>query len=132
MRIGVVLEDASGMKGNVCAHFGKCTHFLILTMATDNQTIQNTTVIPNTVLHGSGGCQVVDAILKQQITHVIAGGMGMSAQEKFISCGVKIFGFQGNVKDGISSLLKNSLKGIEPCKEHGSGNHNCHHDGGVA
>ena len=131
MRIGVVLEDASGLKGNVCAHFGKCTNFLIIDIAADNQTIQKTTDIPNTVQHGSGGCQVMAEILKYQITHVIAGGMGMSAQQKFASCGVKIFGFQGNVQDGIDALLKNSLGGIEPCKEHGFGNHNCHHEGEV-
>ena len=129
MRIGVVLEDDSGMSGNVCAHFGQCKNFFIVDIAPDNQTIQKTAVVPNSVVHGGGGCQAVDEILKHKITHVIAGGMGMGAQQKFAAHGVPIFGFQGNVKDGIEALLKNSLGGIEPCKEHGDheGGHTCHH-----
>jgi len=129
MRIGVVLKDGKGMEGNVCAHFGMCRTFLIIDIEADNQTIQKTTIVPNTVQHGSGGCQVVDAILEHQITHVIAGGMGMSAQQKFMKRGVKIFGFQGIAKDGIDALLTNSLGGIEPCKEHGAVGHECHHEG---
>ena len=127
MKIGVVLEDDSGMKGNVCAHFGQCQNFFIVDIAQDNQTIQKTAVVPNAVQHGGGGCQAVDEILKYGITHVIAGGMGMGAQQKFAARGVKIFGFQGKVKDGIDALLKNALGGIEPCKEHGTSGHDCHH-----
>ena len=129
MRIGVVLEDDSGMKGNVCAHFGQCQNFLIVDVAPDNQTILESMIAPNSVQHGGGGCQAVGELLKHNITHVIAGGMGMGAQQKFAARGVKIFGFQGNVKDAIEALLKNSLGGIEPCKEHGDHGqgHDCHH-----
>ena len=127
MKIGVVLEDAKGMEGNVCAHFGQCQNFFIVDVADNQQTILSTKIEPNTVQHGGGGCVAVDEILKYGITHVIAGGMGMGAQQKFASRGVKIFGFQGKVKDGIEALLKNALGGIAPCRDHGTSGNDCHH-----
>lgn len=127
MKIGVVLDDQEGMDGNVCAHFGQCQNFLILDVAKDGQTIHKTQIVPNEAKHGGGGCLAVDEILKYQITHIIAGGMGAGAQQKFAMQGVKIFGYQGKVKDAISALLNNHLGGIEPCKEHGSTNHECRH-----
>ena len=117
MRIGVTLENSEGMDGNVCMHFGQCTNFLIVDVKNDK--VASTKVVPNTAIHGGGGCQAVDEILKHKITHVIAGGMGMGAQQKFAMAGVKIFGYSGKVKDGIDRLLLNKLEGIDACKEHG-------------
>lgn len=129
MRVGIVLADDRGMVGNVCAHFGQCKNFLIIDVAKDNRTIQKTMSIPNTIQHGSGGCLVVDEILKHQITHVIVGGIGLSAKQKFIASGVKIFGFQGIAQNGFDLLLKDSLGDIKPCKEGGAGSRNCHEQG---
>lgn len=126
MKIGVVLEDNQGLEGNVCAHFGQCKNFLIVDIAKDSSTIEKTQIVPNTIAHGSGGCGAVDEILKYNITHVIAGGMGGGAQQKFAQKGVLIFGYQGNVKEGIEALLKNNLKGIAPCQEHSDHGHQCH------
>lgn len=120
MRIGVTLDSARGMEGNVCMHFGQCSHFLIVDV--ENGKIAVTKVVPNTAQHGGGGCVAVDEILKYKVTHVIAGGMGMGAQQKFAAAAVKIFGYTGKVKEGLEMLLKNSLGGIEACREHGE----CH------
>jgi predicted Fe-Mo cluster-binding NifX family protein len=119
MKVGVVLEDAQGLAGGVCAHFGQCVNFLIVEVDEKNKNILDARVVPNTVPHGGGGCVAVDEILKYGITHVIAGGMGMGAQQKFAAAGVRVFGWSGRVQDAIDALLKNALGGLDACKDHG-------------
>jgi predicted Fe-Mo cluster-binding NifX family protein len=121
MKIGVVLGGPEGLEGEVSHHFGQCSHFLIADVKDGR--VAKTVVVPNGVQHGGGGCQAVGEILKHGVTHVIAGGMGMGAQQKFAHAGVSVFGFSGKAKDGIARLLEQSLGGIDPCKEHGG---DCH------
>ncbi len=113
MKIGVTLQNSSGLDGAVCPHFGQCSHFLIAEI--DNGKISGTKVVSNTAQHGGGGCTAVDEILKYGVTHVISGGMGMGAQQKFKQNGISIFGYNGKVSDAIDSLLKNALGGIDAC-----------------
>jgi predicted Fe-Mo cluster-binding NifX family protein len=127
MRVGVVLEDESGIESNVCAHFGQCRYFFLADVDKDKKQLVNTRVVPNASVHGGGGCVAVDEILKYGITHVIAGGMGMGAQQKFANAGVQVFGYSGKVKDALDELMRNALGGLESCKEHGDGHSgSCH------
>ncbi len=119
MRVGIVLEDESGLEGNVCAHFGQCKFFFLADIDKDKKRIVTTSIVPNTVSHGGGGCVAVDEILKHKVTHVIAGGMGMGAQQKFANAGVEIFGYSGKVKDALNDFMNSSLGGLDACKEHG-------------
>lgn len=119
MKVGIVLEDDSGVHGNVCAHFGQCKFFLLVDIDKDKKRITATRIVPNTVSHGSGGCVAVDEILKYKITHVIAGGMGMGAQAKFAQAGVQVFGYSGNVQKALDDFMNNALGGIDACREHG-------------
>lgn len=121
MRIGIVLEDEKGLKGDVCAHFGQCKYFFLADLDKDGKKIAKTQIVPNTVSHGGGGCVAVDEILKHKVTHVIAGGMGMGAQQKFAMAGVQVFGYSGNVQKALDDFMNNTLGGLEACKEHGSG-----------
>jgi len=120
MRVGVVLESENGIHGNVCAHFGQCKYFFLAEINEDMKKIVNTRIVPNTAVHGGGGCVAVDEILRYGITHVIAGGMGMGAQEKFREAGVKVFGYSGKVKDALDDFLNNALGGLDACREHGN------------
>ncbi|MFC1589873.1 NifB/NifX family molybdenum-iron cluster-binding protein [Candidatus Omnitrophota bacterium] len=120
MRLGITLEDERGLDGNVSLHFGQCRYFLIVDI--EENKITNAKVVPNTAQHGGGGCVAVDEILKHNITHVISGGMGMGAQQKFARAGVKISGYSGKVKDAIDGFISNSLDGLGACREHGE----CH------
>jgi predicted Fe-Mo cluster-binding NifX family protein len=124
MIVGVVLEDEKGFQGNVSAHFGQCKYFLIVEVDKDKK-VAGSRVVPNTASHGGGGCVAVDEILKHNVTHVIAGGMGMGAQQKFADAGVKVFGYSGKVKDAFDDLLKNALGGLGACHEHDQ-NGGCH------
>jgi len=122
MKIGVVLEDENGMHGNVCAHFGQCKYFFLVDIDKDKKKVAGTSIVPNTAQHGGGGCVAVDEILKYKVTHVIAGGMGAGAQQKFAQAGVQIFGYSGKVKEAIDDFMNNTLSGLDACREHGD----CH------
>jgi predicted Fe-Mo cluster-binding NifX family protein len=124
MKIGVTLNDEQGLKSEVCAHFGQCSHFLIV--ETDGKVVTGSQVVPNNAQHGGGGCQAVGEILKYGITHVIAGGMGMGAQNKFAAANVQILGYSGKAEAAVQELLGSKLGGIEPCKDHGHDG-NCSH-----
>jgi len=125
MRVGVVLEDESGVLGNVCAHFGQCKFFLLADIDKDKKKITSTRIVPNTAVHGGGGCVAVDEILKYKVTHVIAGGMGMGAQQKFAQARVQVFGYSGNVQKALDDLMNNTLGGLDACKDHGHSG-SCH------
>jgi predicted Fe-Mo cluster-binding NifX family protein len=118
MRVGVVLEDENGVNGNVCAHFGQCKFFLLADIDKENKKVIGSRIVPNTAVHGGGGCVAVDEILQYKITHVIAGGMGMGAQQKFAQAGVKVFGYSGKAKDAIDDFLTNKIGGLSACKGH--------------
>jgi len=117
MKVGVTLENDKGMDGDVCAHFGQCTYFLIADIDEKKKKIAKTQIVPNTAVHGGGGCVAVDEILKYKITHVISGGMGMGAQQKFSAAKVKVFGYSGMVKTALEDFMNNALGGLDPCKD---------------
>ena len=117
MRLGITLEDDNGIHGNVSMHFGQCRYFFLADIK-DNR-IGRTRIVPNNAQHGGGGCKAVDEILEYNITHVIAGGMGMGAQNKFAQAGVQVFAYSGKVQDAIDNFLKNSLGSLDACQEHG-------------
>ena len=75
MKVGITLEDERGLASKVSDYFGQCKYSLIANI--ENNEMKNVRVAPNTAEHGGGGCVSVDEILKYEITHVIAGGMGM-------------------------------------------------------
>jgi predicted Fe-Mo cluster-binding NifX family protein len=125
MKIGITLNDAGGLKSEVCAHFGQCSHFLIV--ETDGKKITSSKVVPNGAQHGGGGCQAVGEILKHGVTHVIAGGMGIGAQNKFAAANVPIFGCSGTAENAVKALLESSLGGIDPCAGHDHGEGGCGH-----
>ncbi len=120
MKLGITLEDEKGLDSNVSLHFGQCKYFLIANI--EGNKIIDTKVVPNTAQHGGGGCVAVDEILKYDVSYVIAGGMGMGAQQKFTQAGVKVSGYQGKAKDAIAVFFDDSLGGLGSCKEHGE----CH------
>jgi predicted Fe-Mo cluster-binding NifX family protein len=117
IRIGITLNDDKGLESHVSEHFGQCLFFGIVEL--DGKAIKNSRIVPNRAQHGGGGCRAVDEMLQYKINCVIAGGMGMGAQEKFAAAGVKIYGYSGKAKDALNDFLTNSLAGLDACREHG-------------
>jgi len=119
MKIGITLEDQQGLESQVSQHFGQCQYFLITDV--EGSEIKNVKVFANTAQHGGGGCRAVDEILQYGVNHIIAGGMGMNAQYKLSQAGVEVHGYSGKAGEAIQDLLKNKLKGLDACREHGHG-----------
>jgi len=119
MRVGIVLEDERGLDGNVSAHFGQCPYFLLADIDEKDKKVIETSVVPNTATHGGGGCIAVDEILSHKIAAVIAGGMGMGAQEKFAQAGVSVYGYSGRAKDALNDFMHEALGGLGACRDHG-------------
>jgi len=119
MRVGIVLEDDTGVHGHVCEHFGQSKYFFLLDVDKDSKRIIGSRTVSNPVAHGGGGCGAVDEILKYRITHLIAGGMGMGAQQKFADAGVEVFGYSGSVKKAIDDFLNNEIGSLDACRLHG-------------
>jgi predicted Fe-Mo cluster-binding NifX family protein len=115
MRLAITTENDL-----VSAHFGQCSHFTIVDI--EDTKVKNKKIITNTAEHGGGGCVAVDEILKHNITHVISGGMGMGAQQKFAAAGVAIYGYTGKIDDAIHDFLNNQIGSLQSCKNHGD----CH------
>ncbi len=125
MRVGVVLEENTGVHGDVCAHFGQCKYFFLADIDPRQKKIVGTRTVRNNAVHGGGGCVAVDEILRYNVTHVIAGGMGMGAQQKFAAAGVQVFGYSGNVQKALEAFMDNALGGLDACMHHGEGS-GCH------
>jgi len=121
MKIGITLDEDKGLESQVSQHFGQCKYFLIADV--QDGEIKNYEVVKNNSEHGGGGCAAVSEITQYNITHVISGGMGMGAKNKFAAANIEIFCGIGTAKNSIESLLKNKLSDIETCKE----NHEHHH-----
>lgn len=116
MKIGITLQNSSGMESEVCEHLGQCEYFMIAEIK-DGKLIESN-IYENTAKHGGGGCQSVDELLKHGVSSVISGGMGARAQQKFMEKNVNVFGFSGNVADAIKCFIQNALSDIEPCSHH--------------
>lgn len=125
MKVGIVLENENGLAGDVCAHFGQCKYFFIADVDNVTKKVVSSKIVPNNAQHGGGGCVAVDEILKHAVTHVIAGGMGMGAQQKFAGAGVKVFGYSGKAQAALDDLMNNALGGLDACRDHGV-NGACH------
>ncbi len=121
IKVGITLDDDKGSESLVSPHFGQCRYFCLVDL--DSNSIKNVKVVPNTVVHGGGGCRAVDALVCHCVTHVIAGGMGGGAQEKFARAGVEVFGYSGKAKDALGDLIKNRLGGLNSCGGHEGGCH---------
>ena len=88
--------------GTVSAHFGRCPKF--------------------TVLELNGKEIISKEIIESNIDTVIAGGMGMRAQELFEQKNIDILlGVSGSVDDTIKGIVEGTLKSGKSSCDPGSG-----------
>ena len=97
----------------VSAHFGRCPSFTIVNIEDDK--ITNKEVIDNPGHHPGF---LPEFFYKRGIECIIAGGMGMNAQNLFNQYNIKQFiGISGRIDDIISQLIAGTLiSGDSLCK----------------
>jgi len=118
MRLGITLKNESGLYGDIAGHFRQCRYFFLLDI--ENSKVKNSRIVENTLVQNGMGRFAADELLKYRVTHVIAGEMGASAQQKLANAGVKIFGYSGNVKEALEDFLANKAGSVSSRKEYGA------------
>ena len=101
----------------VSNHFGRCPEFTILD-------IENGKVIKREVIENPGHEPgVLPQFLKGKgVSYIIAGGMGMRAQELFNDVSINpILGVEGKIESAIDKLLAGDLEGGENICSPGAG-----------
>ena len=92
--------------GVMCAHFGHCEHFALIDVDEEKQEVINKELI-SPPEHQPG---ILPPWLAQQgVNCVIAGGMGMNAQNLFMHHGVEVV--IGALENDPEKAVLNHLKG---------------------
>ena len=103
MKLGIMLKNQSGLYGDIAGYFRQSKYFFLLDI--ENSKIKHSRIVENTLAQNSMRRFAVDELLKYRVTHVIAGEMSVSVQQKLANAGVKVFGYSGNVKEALEDFL---------------------------
>jgi len=103
------------VEGRLCTHFGHCQQFCIIDVDKDHKIVAKQMLTPPA--HEPG---VLPRWLgEQKVTHILAGGMGVRAQELFAQNQIAVVtGVQGSPspEDAVAAYLAGSLKtGANAC-----------------
>ena len=115
MKIAITLENNNGLDSLLSMHFGQCSYFYIADI--ENNQVKNAKVIQNQGQHGRG-CAAVYELVDQNVTHLIAGGMGQGALQKCAEAGMKVFSGSGTVKEALDAFIKGNLEDVDACLSH--------------
>ena len=112
MRIAIPIAD-----GQLCMHFGHCQQFALIEVDTESKQILNSTMLQPPA-HAPG---VLPAWLHEQGANVIiAGGMGMRAQELFAKNNIAVVvGASGGTGEDLAlAYLQGTLEAGENICDH--------------
>ena len=122
------MKIAIATEGNeVSAHFGGCQVYTVFDVDMDKKVVTGKTIL-DAPEHQPGVLPVF--LNKHGVNVVIAGGMGVRAQQLFIGLNIDpILGVTGTVEDVIQQFLAGTLvHGESSCNHHGE-NHGQHQHG---
>ena len=107
--------------GILCAHFGHCEQFALIDVDEGKKVITKKTMV-NAPEHQPG--LLPPWLAEQGVNCVIAGGMGMSAQNLFMNRGVKVVvgAMETDPEQAVYNYINGSLS---------TGNNVCDHDSNV-
>lgn len=110
--------------GNLCNHFGHCEEFAIASIEQGNiAKLERLTPPP----HEPG--VIPNWLAEQQVTTVLAGGMGEKAQAIFAQKGIKVQ--CGVMPDSLENMISQYLSGtlkttVNACNHEEGDHHHCH------
>jgi predicted Fe-Mo cluster-binding NifX family protein len=123
MRIAISADNKQGLDSVVSAHFGRCSHYILVDVENHNITGIQEVDSPFYGHHQPG--QVPGFIHSLGADVMLAGGMGGRALLFFQQYGIEgVTGAYGTVRQSVERYLEGELKGAAPCKEsqeHGHG-----------
>lgn len=110
MKIAIANDE-----GYVSSHFGHCAEYVLFTV--EEGKVTSRVAVP-TPPHEPG--MLPGYLAKLDVDCVIAGGMGMRAQQNFESHGIEVvLGVQGPIDQVLTSCLSGELAGGESTCSHG-------------
>lgn len=116
MKVAIATEG-----GQVAQHFGRCSEYTIV--ETEDKQETGREIIPNP---GHEPGFLPGYLAKMGVTCIIAGGMGMRAQNLFSAENIQtVLGATGPVDEVIKNYLAGKLRSAGSLCEHPHGEHNC-------
>jgi predicted Fe-Mo cluster-binding NifX family protein len=124
VRIAFTANDALGLDGMVCEHFGHSPYFVFVDLD-DNGNLLNVQTMANPMVENHSCGAVVSVVSQQKANVMISGGMGMGALMHFQAAGIDVFtGASGSIRDALSAYQAGSLPGNQAnCQGHAGGCH---------
>jgi ATP-binding protein involved in chromosome partitioning len=101
--------------GRLCAHFGHCEHFALIDVDTSHKQIV-TSEVATPPAHEPGA--LPKWLSEKGANVIIAGGMGMRAQQFFAQYGIEVvIGAQADLPENVISAYLNGelATGANPC-----------------
>jgi len=124
--LAVAAEDDRGLESEVSHHFGRCPYYVIV--ESEDGGIGPVRVVANPYFQEHSPGKIPLFIKSQDVTVMIAGGMGRRAKEIFDHHGILVAtGARGTVRRTLEDYLSGRLSGYDPCS--GRGDHDqggCH------
>jgi len=130
-KIAIPTKDSRGINGERSGHFGHCQFFTLVDI--DNGNIIDVNTLLNKP-HNPGGCQSVVKLLQENnVSTVVAAGMGNGPLNKFTKTGIRVLFADKKRYPDVQSVIDGlQNKSIQPFEMHhlckGSGN--CHQQNG--
>lgn len=114
--IVLTANDDRGLDGEMSAHFGHCTHFVLTRFDADNHAAA-TQVYPNPYAERHEPGQIPEFIRSLGADVVLAGGMGGKAIEWFSRLGIEVVtGARPGVRETLDAYLAGAVSGASECQ----------------
>ena len=118
MRLIFPVDDDSGLKAQICSHFGRTPYFAIIDLDENGQVIKHNTVSSS----GEHFCQGISFLLNLKPDIMIAHGMGQRVVQNFQNARIAILRTSASVvKDAIEQYNRGELVELT------QGCHHAHH-----
>lgn len=135
LRIAIPSMSESGLESDVCAHFGSCEYFTIVSV--NDGAIEGVETLGNGSENGEHNCAAPAALLKSRdVNAVLVSGIGGRPLMSLAANGIKVYaGAAGRVADAVQDygdgLLQELVnRGTCDCSNHdGAHNHGSNHHG---
>jgi predicted Fe-Mo cluster-binding NifX family protein len=124
MLIAVPSETDTGLQSPVFPHFGRCPYFTLVKVEAGET--RNVSSIENPYHGGHSPGDVPTFVKEQDVTVMLAGGMGRRAVQYFEEYGIEaVTGAQSTVGESVQAYLNGKITGSAPCTD--SLTHEDHH-----
>jgi predicted Fe-Mo cluster-binding NifX family protein len=126
LRIAIPSMSEDGLESDVCAHFGSCEYFTIVSFG--DGAIEGVVTVGNGSENGEHNCAAPAALLKScDVNAVLVSGIGGRPLLSLASNGIKVYsGAVGKVSDAVQDYGDGMLEELA-----GRGTCNCSHHNGA-